>query len=194
MVWRRLLCVPAVSLVAAVSIGAQVSRPAAVRVSDVHPRAFQRAAESPNGRFIVVSGDSGLYRYDRTKKNWTRLSDEVLGMPAWSPDGRFLAFARRDATRASYIWILPIDSSSGLTGGPERRVTVRTAMRPAWSRDGRQLAFVSMDSGLMHLWVAPFNGGDERLVAKVAGGSPDAPAWSADGKSIYFTYAAPKAP
>ena len=193
MVWRSLSLGLAVLVAIPLGIHSQISRPTPTRISDVQARSVHRPAESPNGRFIVVGGDSGLYRYDRIKKNWARLSAGALGVTAWSPDGRFLALSRRDATtRVPAIWLVPIDSSTGLASGPERRVTVRTAMRPAWSRDGRQLAFVSMDSGLMHVWIAPFNGGDERLVATITGGSPDAPAWSADGKSIYFSYGGPR--
>ena len=44
-----------------------------------------------------------------------------------------------------------------------------------------------MDSGWTKIWTQAFNGGDERLVARARGGTGDAPAWSPDGKSIYFT-------
>jgi dipeptidyl aminopeptidase/acylaminoacyl peptidase len=58
--------------------------------------------------------------------------------PAWSPDGKQLAFVSdRDGT--SQIWVIPID------GGEAKRITdVPTEVSsPVWSPDGRRIAFTS---------------------------------------------------
>ena len=54
--------------------------------------------------------------------------------PSWSPDGKILAFLRRDAG-ITQVWRV------GLDGGPARRVTVFATeiFGVAWARDGRSL-------------------------------------------------------
>ena len=58
--------------------------------------------------------------------------------PAWSPDGRKLAFVRLSADLGEPIYVVNADGS-GL-----RRLTRGPALDadPAWSPDGRKLAFV----------------------------------------------------
>jgi TolB protein len=68
--------------------------------------------------------------------------------PAWSPDGRRIAFASaRDGN--SEIYVMNADGSSPvrLTEHPEQDDF------PAWSRDGRRLAFVSERDGKFDLYL-----------------------------------------
>ncbi|HEY6057559.1 MAG TPA: DPP IV N-terminal domain-containing protein, partial [Candidatus Limnocylindrales bacterium] len=71
-------------------------------------------------------------------------SEEAVSDPQWSPDGRRIAFVRKDA-----IWTMEADGSR-LT-----RVTEHPAgtSRPRWSPDGRQLAFVSRRRGWSQVWL-----------------------------------------
>ena len=60
--------------------------------------------------------------------------------PAWSPDGRWIAFvAKRDDDRQPQLYLLPTD------GGEARRLTdLPTGVAaPKWFADGRRIAFIS---------------------------------------------------
>lgn len=124
--------------------------------------------------------------------------------PAWSPDGRTLAFAANrsaeaDFTNVTDVWIL---SSSG---GEPRRLTksVGPCATPSWSPDGRWIAYYGHDNACMgatntNAWVVSMDGGDPanltasydrslehhvitdmRAHPKIGG-----PAWTPDGSRV----------
>ena len=103
--------------------------------------------------------------------------------PAWSPDGRRIAFARR--VRGSFDLFSVRTDGSG-----ERRLTNTRGVdetSPAWSPDGSRIAFSRYDAGLERgsgdLWTADASGRRER---KLVGDEHDYawPAWSPDGRRI----------
>ncbi|HEX8178325.1 MAG TPA: S41 family peptidase [Pyrinomonadaceae bacterium] len=65
-----------------------------------------------------------------------------IGGPVWSPDGKWLAFAKPDATRTTDIYLIPA------TGGEAHRATFESFSEqvPLFSPDGRKLYFVRNDS------------------------------------------------
>ncbi|HEY6829969.1 MAG TPA: hypothetical protein VI259_24105 [Gemmatimonadaceae bacterium] len=169
-------------------VGAQ-TRVTPTRISTVAPTWLSRPSESPDGRFVALDGDSAIRVFDRTTKQWMRLAEEGA-TPKWSPDGHFLAFSRREPV-GFRIFLLPMDSKTGKASGAARRVTLRNGRQFAWSPNGKEIAFISMDSGAASIWIQPFNGGEERLAARLPRLVGDALAWSPDGKLIYFSAGPP---
>ena len=86
--------------------------------------------------------------------------------PAWSPDGRLIAYAGGSGIRT----VRP--------DGSRDRGVIENAGDPAWSPDGRRLAF----SRRGVVWTATAEGRGLRRVAK--GRDPD---WSPDGGRIVYT-------
>ena len=104
--------------------------------------------------------------------------------PAWSPDGRFIAFMQ-SFDDSSVIVVMNADGSS------RRRLTPRTtyAGDPAWSPDSARIVFSSLRGGVMSLRHVAAGGG--RPTRLTTGPGPDlAPSWQPAGPPS----AAPQAP
>ena len=99
--------------------------------------------------------------------------------PAWSPDGRRIAFvSKRDGV--SHVYVMQED------GTAVRRLTDARAedAGPTWSPDGRRIAFAREGS----LFVVAASGGRARRLGSALAGRVADPAWSPDGESIAFAY------
>ena len=99
--------------------------------------------------------------------------------PAWSPDGRWIAFSMRGD-----IWKVPAEGGAAiaLTSGPNYHY------EPAWSPDGRRLA-LSMDvAGNLEIGIVGADGGAVQRVASHPRVDLQ-PTWGRDGTTVYYTSA-----
>ncbi|MEO0575288.1 MAG: Tol-Pal system beta propeller repeat protein TolB [Pseudomonadota bacterium] len=109
-------------------------------------------------------------------------SRQPIMSPAWSPDGRRLAYVSFEGGTAS-VYV------QTLRTGRRQKVSSRPGVNnaPAWSPDGRQLALTLSDAdGNLDVYIKTI--ADGSLARLTSRRSIDTePAWAADGQSIYFT-------
>jgi dipeptidyl aminopeptidase/acylaminoacyl peptidase len=141
-----------------------------------------------------------LYVFDVAKKTATQITsgDYDDSQPAWSPDGKQLAFVSNrsqpdpDATNDSNIWVVAVDNAD--KGEHLKQVTTNPGpdSQPTWSPDGKSIAYVTqLDPHLFwyatpHLAVAPATGGQPKVLTMSLDRTVRRPHYSADGKFIYF--------
>ena len=106
--------------------------------------------------------------------------------PAWSPDGKRLAFTRFEEDGWSHIF-------ATVPGGHPEKVTTGTAIDqfPAWSPDGRFIAFTRKQTPdaaprIFILNVTKTGARAYRLITDVATTLEASPTWSPDGRHIAF--------
>jgi Tol biopolymer transport system component len=142
---------------------------------------------APDGRSLAtvrVTGRGALYRLflDRRKPRLlykeTSSTRGILRDPAWSPDGRRIAFAStRSGTYA--IWTIGLDGSL-------RQVTSVSSSAPTWAPNGRRLAYSGLSSrGHGTIFVVGLDGRRRRDVSH-APVDDSFPVWSPNGKWIAF--------
>jgi Tol biopolymer transport system component len=103
--------------------------------------------------------------------------------PAFSPDGRQLAFdwdGHENNNIDIYVQALDSDTPPRLTSSPSDE------SRPAWSPDGKQIAFLrSLPGNRAAIVIIPALGGQERIVTEFpARGAMPRLDWSPDGASL----------
>ncbi len=99
--------------------------------------------------------------------------------PAWSPDGREIAF-QSDRSGTWDIWKVPARGGEPTVLFADEQIDYQ----PAWSPDGAWIAFASA-SGLR---VARSDGSGEPLRLVDASTAILSPAWSPDGRHLYFSW------
>jgi Tol biopolymer transport system component len=104
--------------------------------------------------------------------------------PAWSPEGRSIAFIASGAGSASVEIVSPkgADEQRSIAGNFSPRTL-------AWSPDGRRVAFIAVDHEInTTLGVVELDGSGLRVLSRFVSERfvPDGPVWSPDGRRIAF--------
>lgn len=151
-----------------------------------------------NNRRILFVDNGIIYSMNPDGSDVTQLTNPPPAFPpafdrspAWSPDGKQIAFVRQDAVDgAGEIYVMNADGSA------LGRLTFSAGndLMPTWSKDGKRIAFVSArddpspvtaSSDGWDIYVMNADGSDVSRLTDTRGVDRD-PSWSMDGKQIAF--------
>jgi hypothetical protein len=163
---------------------------------------FALPAPSPDGETVAYdrAGQAWLYRRDAGPASFdlTRYgmaSDPQLRVvsPAWSPDGRRIAWVIGDCRSGGCLYsvgVFDLELGTALSLHPYTPIGMGgQPPAPAWSPDGRWLAFTARaaspdDAGL---WVISVTGDQEEYRLDAASRADHNPVWSPDGRWLAFS-------
>lgn len=150
---------------------------------------------SPNGKQMVFDTLGDIFIVDIEGGKATSLTQDFAWniQPAFSPDGKKIAFSS-DRGGLSNIWVMNTDGTDLKQITKEKNNIMHS---PKWSPDGQ---YVLATKGIMssrsipagEIWMYHFSGGDgiqlkARVNGKVDQKNIADPAFSPDGKYVYFT-------
>ncbi|MFN2598556.1 MAG: S41 family peptidase, partial [Pyrinomonadaceae bacterium] len=115
------------------------------KLTDIDALKFNYVWSPDSTQLAFVSSDDTLRVVTVASKETKQITASRygnVGTPAWSPDGKWLAYSKPDVTRTSDIYLTPA------TGGEEHKVTFESfsESNPRFSPDGKKLYFTRNDS------------------------------------------------
>ncbi|HXY00970.1 MAG TPA: S9 family peptidase [Candidatus Limnocylindrales bacterium] len=141
-----------------------------------------------------------LYVFDLAAKSLTQVTsgDYDDSDPAWSPDGKSLAFTSNrskpdpDVTYNTDIWVVAADNTD--KGANLVQVTTNPGEddHPSWSPDGKWITYsTTTDTRLFyyatkHVGLSPAFGGEAKVLTRSLDRMASYPRFAPDGQSIYF--------
>jgi TolB protein len=121
-----------------------------------------------------------VMRADGTRARKLTHDGGCYANPAWSPDGKRLAFEREGASGPS-VWTKNVNGT-----GLRRLTRGHLDTGPAWSPDGKTIAFARY-TGTGAIWLIDADGSNERQLTTPRGEGDVQPDWSPDGHWIAFS-------
>ena len=107
-------------------------------------------------------------------------SAEPIISPAWSPDGKKLAYVSFEDQKA-VVWVQEL-----ATGARQRVANFRGSnSAPAWAPDAQRLAVALSQEGSTQLYTLPVAGGAPQRITRSTGIDTE-PVYAPDGQSLYF--------
>lgn len=165
----------------------------------LEPWLLRRVAWSQDGEFLAVAERSSsqepegivllsIRTGEKRKLTMPPSQADMDHGPAFSPDGRTLAFVRTriSGMGLSGIYLLTLDTSNSPSGQPKRLISEEEMIHGLdWTPDGGSIVFSSTGAGGMyHLWRIPVAGGKRRQLS--AGENAYYPSLSRKGKRLVF--------
>ena len=156
-------------------------------VLNISPYNTYVPAWCPDGTHIVFAtdkwGKSELALYNLKTRRLTRLTDTIgkNTLPDCAPDGRTIVFT---GNRGFGWHIYKLDLKSGKI---VRLTHKRGNCRPHVSPDGKWIAFVKENHGKSDIFLMRPDGTGMHSLTKDPGHWEYYPAWSRDGKRVYFS-------
>ena len=142
---------------------------------------------SPDGRWLVFNVGKQIFKV-RLRKDMRGVDTSTLKQltfdgtnffPAWSPDGKLIAFDSNRRENGYDIWLMDIY-------GRNQRMFWKWGRHPDWSPDGTALVFIGVVDSVSHGVIVDTSLSDTVLVNIGA-----EPAWSPDGEWIAYTVYGP---
>ena len=132
------------------------------------------ATKPPRGKELYIVD------YDGFNAKRITVNNSLNILPAWSPDGRSLAYVSyRQGGPSIFVARIFEGRSDNITKGDGQ------AFAPTFSPDGKRLAYASNKSGNLEIWISNADGtGAHRITSSP--GIDTAPAWSPTGQEIAF--------
>jgi TolB protein len=149
---------------------------ARTRIAFVSDRDAPRAGRAAKELYIMD--------YDGFNPRRVTVNNSLNILPAWSPDGRSIAYVsyRAGSPLVYLASIFEGRSTPNVTGEAGNG----QSFAPTFSPDGSRLAFASNRSGNMEVWVAAASGSGARPLTS-SPASDTAPCWSPTGQELAFT-------